>query len=291
MRIVILTHSEDRHYFFCNQIIEKTGDVVGVFTGAKSVNKSRFEDIKKTIEKRETITYVKNKFLNLVFKKDGDRFKVEKKQAEIKFFSGATQHFYENHKNLCVGTVSAKHRSINVQHYVSLIADLKPDIIVVMGTCLIGKAIISSAKHVVNIHTGLSPYYRGGRTNLWPFIENEYGRFGVTIHLMSQGIDSGNIIFTDRPSVFEDDDYATINCKCILLGTDLMVQAIKLIEKDEMKSREQWTKGKLFLNRDWNSQIANKYFQIRGVFLKEYCRLNENNALPKAKLIKNGLEV
>ena len=45
MKIVILTRSADRHYYFCNQIIEKTEKVTGVITGAKAVNQSRYENL------------------------------------------------------------------------------------------------------------------------------------------------------------------------------------------------------------------------------------------------------
>ncbi len=291
MRIVILTHSLDRHYYFCNQIIEKAGKVVGVITGAKVVNKSRYEKILSTIKKKEIKYYLKNKFLNMVFKEYGKRFQKEKLLAEKQFFGGATEHFNNNHKKLLIESLSPKYRSINDDYYVSLIRENNPDIIVVMGTCLIGKKIISSAKFVINLHTGLSPYYRGGNTNLWPIIEEEFGYFGVTIHLMSLGIDSGNIIFTERPEVCENDNYGTINSKSIIIGTDLMAQSIKLIENDDINSVKQWTKGKLFFNRDWDNYAAYKYFKKREKFLSMYCKLFEKNQLPKVKLIKNGREI
>ena len=289
MKILILTHSKERHYYLCNKIIEKTENVVGVITGAKVVNRGRYENFIKKIKNKKY--YLKNRFLNALFRKYGKRLLKEKELAEEEFFGGATKHFYDNHKELLMATVNSKHRSINDDYYLSLIREKRPDIIVVMGTCLIGKEIISSAKFVINMHTGLSPYYRGGNTNLWPFIEKDFGYFGVTIHLMSLGIDSGSIIFTKRPEIFKDDNYGTINSKSIVVGIDLMVESIKLIENGEINSIEQWREGKLFFDRDWNSYLAYKYFKHREEFLLTYCELFEKKRLPNLKLIKNGVEI
>ena len=289
MRIIILTHSKERHFYLVNNIIEKTESVVGVITGAKIVNRSRYENFVKKIKNIKY--YLKNKFLNTIFIQYGKRLLREKELAEKKFFGGSTKRFYDKHKELLIATVTSKYRSINDDYYISIIKDKKPDVIIVMGTCLIGKEIISSAKFVINMHTGLSPYYRGGNTNLWPFIEKDFGYFGVTIHLMSLGIDSGNIIFTKSPEINQNDNYGTINSKSIVIGVNLIIESIKLIEKNQLNSIEQWTDGKLFFDRDWNNYLAYKYFKTKDKFLSEYCNLADNNRLSNPKIVKNGIVV
>ena len=157
-----------------------------------------------------------------------------------------------------------------------------------MGTCILGKKIINSAKHVINMHTGLSPYYRGGWTNLFPIIFNDHGYFGVTIHKMSTGIDSGDIIFTKRIKVNLSDTFSSINCNSIIQGTDLMIKTVELIRKNKINSIKQWTKGKLILGRDYNGLTAFKYFLKRKYFLKKHLDLQNSNLLPKISLVKNG---
>jgi methionyl-tRNA formyltransferase len=289
MRIVILTHCADRHYYFCNQLIEKTGNVVGVITHAKDVNRSRYEKIVTAIKKKQVKWVLKNMLLNRIFKKYGRMLQKEKQMAEDKFFSGSAAYFNKNFKDLLLAQVSKDHRSINHDYYVSLINEKKPDIIVVMGTGLIGKKIILSAKYILNIHTGLSPYYRGGRTNLWPFIEEDFGYFGVTVHLMSLGIDSGDIIFTERPEICNEDNYGTINCKSIVIGTDLMNRTIQLLKNGQFRSIKQWTKGKLFNNRDMNNFIAYKYFKKKDIFISKHIELEKQNKLPKVNLVRKGM--
>ena len=191
INILIITHNRNRHFYFANRLIEKTGTVTGIITGAKTVTMSTGEKIRRRIQKKEVWPFVRNRALNIAYRKYGVRFNVEKQEAEQHYFGGAKDLFYSQFLHLLLTEIEKPYRSVNDDHYVSLIKNHKPDIIAVMGTCLISRAIIKSAPYVLNLHTGLSPYYRGSHTNLWPIIENDQGRFGVTVHRMSTGIDSG----------------------------------------------------------------------------------------------------
>ena len=290
MRIIILTHDNDRHYYLCNQIIESGNNVVGVIAGGKYIYKTTTKRDKfyKLIKNNEILSFFKNKFLNFCFKSYGKAFYKEKEEAENHFFSGEKKHFIQHYNQLLVTKVQSQHHSINDPYYVSLIQELKPDIIIVMGTCLIGKKIIESAKNVINLHTGLSPYYRGGHTNLWPIVKESPNMFGVTVHEMSLGIDSGNIIFTNQPDLDKNDNYGTINCKCIQLGTKKVIESIKNIEKNSLYSIKQWTPGKIFFNKDWNNYFAYQYFKKKENIILQSLKNIKNQSLPKICLVNNG---
>ena len=165
------------------------------------------------------------------FKRYGDLFKNEILISEKEYFGGSADYFNTHHKNLTLTKINKKHYSINDDYNVNVIRGMHPDIILVFGTILLSNRIISSAKYVLNLHTGISPYYRGGPTNLWPFIKKEFGYFGVTIHLLSLGIDKGPIIYTVRPKIIPNDNYGTINSRSIILGVKSLIKAIKIIEK------------------------------------------------------------
>ena len=49
---------------------------------------------------------------------------------------------------------------------------------------------------VVNFHPSLLPYNRGKNYNFWTIVENT--PFGVTLHFIDEGIDSGDILFQTR---------------------------------------------------------------------------------------------
>ena len=61
---------------------------------------------------------------------------------------------------------------------------------------------------------------------MWPILHNDFRYFGVTVHVMSSGIDSGNIVHTARPTITPDDTYGSVNSKAIVIGTDLMISTI-----------------------------------------------------------------
>lgn len=288
MRILLLTHKAERHYHFCNRIIENTDRVVGVITGGKRVNRSRYQKVRRRLSVGRFASSLRNWTLNLAFAKYGRMLSREKRAAEETLFAGSADRFRARYGQLHLAHVSPPHRSINSDHYVSLIRAAKPDVIAVMGTCLIGKKILSSCDCVVNMHTGLSPYYRGGNTNLWPFVEDDYGYFGVTIHLMSDGIDSGDIVFTARPKIEIDDDFGAINTKCISIGTELMIRTLKLFEAGKLSAMKQWTEGKLFHNRDMNDYVAYRYYMKKKEFLSQYVRLQSANKLPDLLLVNEG---
>ena len=49
------------------------------------------------------------------------------------------------------------------------------------------------SRKFLNVHLGLSPYYRGSGTNVWPLINTEPDMVGATL-CIDAGIDNGEII-------------------------------------------------------------------------------------------------
>ena len=110
----------------------------------------------------------------------------------------------------------------------------------------------------------------------------------MKIHKISLGIYSGDIIHTVRPEIYPDDNFGRINTRCIQIGTDRMIQTIQNIENGTMKAAKQWTKGKLFFDRDMNDYIAYKYFRKRKSFFMRYSQMVQEGILPTVRLIENG---
>jgi len=290
MRIVILAHNKDRHYYFCNQVIKSTKSVVGIITGAKSNYKTenKIKKFIKLVKKHNILNYLKSKFLNFFFLKYGKAFNEERDTTESIFFKNAKKFFFENHSHLVIEEVKSKYISINNPYYISLIQKCKPDIILLMGAGLINNEIIKSAKYVINLHMGLSPYYKGANTNAWPIIDDNPNMFGVTVHEVSSAIDSGNIIFTNQPDLSKEDNYGTINCKCIKLGTEKVIESVKNIKNNSYSSIKQWTSGRTFLNKDWNNFFAYLYHKKKRQIILKSIENYERKTIPKISLVNNG---
>jgi methionyl-tRNA formyltransferase len=145
-------------------------------------------------------------------------------------------------------------RNINSHEVAETVRGLNPDVMVVFGTRLLKLPLIDAADTIVNIHTGLSPYYRGGHSTFFALYNNEPEYVGVTIHYIEPGIDSGNIILSGRPEIEATDDLYTLECKVIVLGTQLMLEALRRISEGTVEGVAQWTDGKLYYSRDYTLQ-------------------------------------
>ena len=74
---------------------------------------------------------------------------------------------------------------------------LKSDIYVVFGCSYIKSNLVDFLvnQKTINIHMGISPYYRGTDCNFWALYDNNPHLVGATIHLLSKGLDSGPILY------------------------------------------------------------------------------------------------
>lgn len=222
-------------------------------------------------------TIVKNYLTRILYKKYLSDLNSEKIIEEKTFFDNQKYILdtkYNNNLDLSIG------ETINSPRSVKWIYSKKPDLLVVMGTSLIKKELIS-CPHIgtINMHTGLSPYYRGGMTNLWPIINKEPQFCGVTIHQLSEKIDGGEILYTSRPTINEDDNFSKINSKSIIIGTELMIKSIdEILTKCMVDGINQWTKGYLYHNRHFNAYVAKKYFaNLKNGVVKDYAKTSKDN--------------
>lgn len=101
--------------------------------------------------------------------------------------------------------------NINSKEAFNFTSKHQPDVIVVSGTSMIKEPLLSVPVKVgiMNLHTGLSPYIKGGPncTN-WCIAENKWDMVGNTIMWINAGIDTGNIITTEQVNI--------VNCRSLL---------------------------------------------------------------------------
>ncbi len=147
---------------------------------------------------------------------------------------------------------------INSSEFASFLRELRPDIIAVLGSSVIRPEIISiPSSAMINIHSGLSPYYRGTWSYGWPIVNNEPEFIGVTVHCIDPGIDTGDIIFQARPPLEPGDDLNSIFLKVISQGTELAAEAFQQIIAGCVRFYPQPRNvGRLYLARDFNAAAA-----------------------------------
>ena len=81
---------------------------------------------------------------------------------------------------------------------INLLSDfLKSDFYVVFGSSYIKGELVDFLikQKAINIHAGVSPYYRGSACNFWALYDDNPHLVGSTIHLLSEGLDSGPMLY------------------------------------------------------------------------------------------------
>jgi folate-dependent phosphoribosylglycinamide formyltransferase PurN len=150
-----------------------------------------------------------------------------------------------------------------------------PDLIVVSGTSLIKKKMLSLRPPIgiINLHTGLSPYIKGGPncTN-WCISTGQFEKVGNTIMWINEGIDSGNIITTECTVFNGVKNLADVQWKVMEHAHELYLKAIYYLlnhpPPHNSVLQKQITPGTLYLTRMWNFSAKKKLLANLPAFLK-----------------------
>ncbi len=148
---------------------------------------------------------------------------------------------------------------INSEGFASFLRDVKPDVIAVLGSSVIKTHIVSMPSiAMINLHSGLSPYYRGTWSYGWPIVNGEPEYIGVTVHHIDAGIDTGDIIYQTKPVLDENDDLNTIFLKVIAEGIELVISAIEQMQKTGqiVSYKQPQSTCRLYLLKDFNAGAA-----------------------------------
>jgi len=181
--------------------------------------------------------------------------------------------------DLVVGRAGTKYLNvkcgeINSAGFLSFLKGLGPDIVAVLGSSVISPRLISvPLVGMVNLHSGLSPYYRGTWSYGWPIVNNEPQYIGATVHHVDPGIDTGDIIYQTRPVLDGRDDLNTIFLKVIAEGIELVSDAVDgMIRKGVAASYKQPQEtGKLYCTKDFNADVARRCIaHIEGGVIGRY---------------------
>ena len=114
--------------------------------------------------------------------------------------------------------------------------------------------------HVLNIHPSLLPFGRGKYGYFWSIVNSE--PFGVTIHLVDEGIDSGRILAQKVISVESTDSAGNLYEKgvktCILLFNEVIENLLYGIElADSYLISKQENNGSYYNIKDFRNYCLN----------------------------------
>lgn len=128
-----------------------------------------------------------------------------------------------------VRSISIKSGDLNLMSREQLADALQSDVYVIFGSSFIKGWLIDFLveRGAINIHMGLSPYYRGSSCNFWALYDDKPGYVGATIHMLSKGLDSGEMLFHCIPRLMDGDTPFDFTMRSVLAAHTGLCETIK----------------------------------------------------------------
>lgn len=234
IRVVVLSGYELRHQYFITQIrLAREIEVVMNFCEDQSLSEQKVAHsgiLRSHFEARS--------------------------QSEIDFFSDVVEEVgsFPRLKRIARG-------SLNDRSVVDTICSLDPDLIVCFGCSLVGDEIISAFPgRIVGVHLGLSPYYRGSGSNIWPIINQEPEYLGATFFYVDAGIDTGEIIHQIRAEIVCGDNCHSVGNRLIKKMTAVFIELIRRFENLERQEQPVVDRSALYLRKDFDDLAVERLY-------------------------------
>lgn len=139
---------------------------------------------------------------------------------------------------------------------------LNPDVVVINGTRILSKKILEIINiPFLNIHTGITPKYRGVHGGYWALVNKDETHCGVTVHCVDAGIDTGNIVFQKKITVEKSDNFNTYPILQVIEAIPLLKKAIKDIQQGSFKTTKPSGESSLWYHPTLWGYLLNRWFK------------------------------
>ncbi|MEO0205470.1 MAG: methionyl-tRNA formyltransferase [candidate division WOR-3 bacterium] len=128
----------------------------------------------------------------------------------------------------------------NDMEFIKTLSALEPDLFVLSayGHILSAELLRVPKLGGINIHPSLLPKYRGAAPIQRVIMAGERVT-GITIFFMDEKIDQGKIILRKEITIDKNDTYGSLSRRLALLGAEIIIDALRMIESNDYKPIEQ----------------------------------------------------
>lgn len=154
----------------------------------------------------------------------------------------------------------------------------------------------------INCHAGKLPFYRGRNVLNWALINDEK-EFGITVHYIDEGIDTGDIILQKVFPITDNDDYKTLLKTAYIECANILYDAIVLIRLNLVKpiKQENIHYFGMYCGRrqagdeiiDWNQNSRDLFNFIRAICkpgpMAQSCINNKIIYINKSEMVKDAI--
>jgi methionyl-tRNA formyltransferase len=182
---------------------------------------------------------------------------------------------------------------LNTDETAEFVRKFSPDMAFIFGTNLIKDPLMNCLPETsINLHLGLSPWYKGSATLFWPFYFLQPQFSGATFHKIVADADAGDILHQSMPLLYKGDGIHDVSARVVETArADLKILMQKfLTDKDKLNYVKQKTLGRLFLSRDIEPHHLRLIYDLySNKIVDSY--LNGNLGCRKPKLVNMFSEV
>jgi methionyl-tRNA formyltransferase len=132
----------------------------------------------------------------------------------------------------------------NAPDFVETLTALKPDLFIAIGYTGIMRSRLLSVPRIlpVNFHASLLPAYRGLHPLYWA-LHNGEQYAGLTVHVMDEGIDTGDILYQVQVPVEPGDTVATLYDRVMVASVPLVPRLVASASAGTLVRRPQGSEG------------------------------------------------
>lgn len=168
------------------------------------------------------------------------------------------------------------HPKINSNEFLAWLSKYDCDLFVSMSFNQIFRSALINLPNLktINCHAGKLPFYRGRNILNWALINDEK-EFGITVHYVDEGIDTGDIILQRCYSITDEDNYATLLSRAYEGCATNLYDAIKIVQDGNVKvivQKDIDQLGTYFTARkegderlDWNQKSRDIFNFVRAI--------------------------
>ena len=101
-------------------------------------------------------------------------------------------------------------QTINDDQVVDHLRSPAADLVLVNGTRIIRTPVLRATDApIINTHVGITPHYRGVHGGYWSIWNNDRENFGVTLHCVDEGVDTGRVLVKHKIAPEPTDNFAS----------------------------------------------------------------------------------
>ena len=239
--------------------------------------KSNAFDCSAIIMRREKHLPIIPKKINYIDKINFKKHFIERSVVENEYF-GKIRIPESEKKNIKF----IEEKDLNTKNTLNIVKKINPKICIIFGTKIIKNPLLKVLpKKTINIHLGLSPEYKGSATLFWPFYFLEPQYAGVTIHKITNKVDSGDILHQILPKFSKSDGIHDVSCKLVKKACKDIVKLVKLSKKKNWIFFKQKKSGKLFLTKDFKVEHLRVIYNLFDNDIVRFFLKKKNKKYPK----------